>query len=407
MKNKICVYAICKNEEQFVEKWVESMKEADSIVVLDTGSTDNTVQKLKDLGVTVEIKEIKPWRFDVARNEALKMVPEDCNILISTDLDEILEPGWAEPLRSKWIEGVHERAEYKYTWSHLSDGSEGRSFMYNKIHSRKWVWKAPVHELLGRIDNLPEEYDLDKVLNLPVDEFVALYNKMSENYSWEESLNLFDEIHLHHYPDNTKSRGSYLPLLELRAKESPEDYYGLIYLSHEYCYRGFYDKSIALFNRILTEYSEHYNSIEKASCYLFIGDCYKYKAEKEDESMKSENYKLAIESYNKGMAIEPTYREPYLNLAKVYLALEDYDAAEFYIKRGIKKSYRHYTWLERDSSWAYEPYDLLCLACFYAGKKREALAYACKALDMDKDNERLKENVRLCLANTNDIELII
>ena len=54
--NKICVYAITKNEEQFVEKWYESMKEADSVVVLDTGSTDNTVNKLKELGATVEVK---------------------------------------------------------------------------------------------------------------------------------------------------------------------------------------------------------------------------------------------------------------------------------------------------------------------------------------------------------------
>ena len=42
-KLKICVYAICKNEEKFVDRWAESMKEADSIYVLDTGSNDNTV----------------------------------------------------------------------------------------------------------------------------------------------------------------------------------------------------------------------------------------------------------------------------------------------------------------------------------------------------------------------------
>lgn len=38
-KFKICIYAICKNEEKFVSRWVESMKEADKIFVLDTGST--------------------------------------------------------------------------------------------------------------------------------------------------------------------------------------------------------------------------------------------------------------------------------------------------------------------------------------------------------------------------------
>jgi hypothetical protein len=91
--NKICVYAITKNESKFVEKWYESMKEADSIVVLDTGSTDDTVEKLRALGVRVEQKTYSPWRFDIPRNDAMELAPADCNILLSTDLDEVLEPG--------------------------------------------------------------------------------------------------------------------------------------------------------------------------------------------------------------------------------------------------------------------------------------------------------------------------
>ena len=69
---KVCVYAICKNEEKFVERWYNSMKEADYIVVLDTGSTDNTVKLLSSLPkVIVQQKIIEPWRFDVARNESI------------------------------------------------------------------------------------------------------------------------------------------------------------------------------------------------------------------------------------------------------------------------------------------------------------------------------------------------
>ena len=45
MKYKVYVYAISKNEEKFVSRWVKSMKEADEIYVLDTGSTDNTRKK--------------------------------------------------------------------------------------------------------------------------------------------------------------------------------------------------------------------------------------------------------------------------------------------------------------------------------------------------------------------------
>ena len=45
-KYKVCVYAICKNEEQFVDRWMDSMSEADQVVVLDTGSEDGTVERL-------------------------------------------------------------------------------------------------------------------------------------------------------------------------------------------------------------------------------------------------------------------------------------------------------------------------------------------------------------------------
>ena len=57
-KYKVCVYAICKNEEKFINRWVESMKEADEIYVLDTGSTDNSRKLLKKLGVNVKKKVI-------------------------------------------------------------------------------------------------------------------------------------------------------------------------------------------------------------------------------------------------------------------------------------------------------------------------------------------------------------
>ena len=56
MRNyRICVYAICKNEEAFVHRWMDSMAEADSVVVTDTGSTDETVERLRARGATVYV----------------------------------------------------------------------------------------------------------------------------------------------------------------------------------------------------------------------------------------------------------------------------------------------------------------------------------------------------------------
>ena len=91
---KVIVYAISKNEEKFVDRWVNSMQEADEIIVLDTGSTDHTVEELKKRGVIVYQETIFPWRFDTARNESLAKVPKDADICVATDLDEVFVPGW-------------------------------------------------------------------------------------------------------------------------------------------------------------------------------------------------------------------------------------------------------------------------------------------------------------------------
>ena len=94
MKYKVYVYAISKNEEKFVNRWMNSVSEADKVFVLDTGSTDKTVKKLKEKGAIVKSKKIEPFRFDVARNLSLEMVPKDADICVCIDLDEVLEKGW-------------------------------------------------------------------------------------------------------------------------------------------------------------------------------------------------------------------------------------------------------------------------------------------------------------------------
>ena len=50
---KIVVYAICKNEAGFAERWMASMAEADGVYVLDTGSTDGTAERRRALGAEV------------------------------------------------------------------------------------------------------------------------------------------------------------------------------------------------------------------------------------------------------------------------------------------------------------------------------------------------------------------
>lgn len=377
--NKICVYAISKNEEKFVDRWYESMKEADYVVVLDTGSHDNTVERLKEKGVIVQQEIIDPWRFDVARNKSLELVPSDANILVCTDLDEVLEPGWADILRREWKPDIHYRATYLYSWSHTETGKEGRVFRYDKIHNKDWVWKYPVHE--------------------------CLYNKelSTTDYSVFHTLDLTDKIKLHHYPDKSKSRKSYLPLLELRSDENPDsDIYGKLYLVHEYYYRGLDGACIQLANKLIRDNKDKFTYLELANLYLFKGDAYLRHADLPKGCNFEDN---AIECYTEAICICSTYREPYIALAKIYNKNKEYSAAIFVLKTCLECTVRKYSWLERDTSWSYEPYDLLCIASYYGGKKKDAIAFAAKALSFDPGNERLISNLEQCTLGASDADL--
>ena len=213
-KYKICVYAICKNEEKFVERWVNSVKEADEIYVLDTGSMDNTVEELKKRGVIVSQKEINPWRFDVARNLSLDMVPNDADICVCIDLDEVLEVGWRKKLEKIWNIDIN-RLRYNYNWSLDDKNNPIVNFYIEKIHTRNnYKWIHPVHEVLKYTGNGTER-------------FITT-----------------DDITVNHYPDNNKSRSNYLPLLELSVKESPNNDRNMHYLGREYMYYGRWNECI-------------------------------------------------------------------------------------------------------------------------------------------------------------------
>lgn len=361
MDNKICVYAICKNESQFVDKWLDSMQEADYIVVLDTGSTDDTYEKLlNDCRVTrVEQKEIIPWRFDTARNESLKLVPDDADILICTDLDEVLIQGWAKTLKEQWDSNKYVRGYYKYAWAHNENGDPENVFWYDKIHSPGYLWKYPVHEALYHPD-----YD--------------------DEYEKNHHICFDDSVFLHHYPDLSKSRKNYLELLETRVKEYPNDFYGKFYLAREYSFYERYTESINEFLDILNMSEEIMNdNLVISGCYCFIGDNYRKMGDNDQ----------AIYFYMLSIKQDKTYREPYLYIAEILNEMKLYSCAIEIVNLCFKNTYRHYNWLERGNTWREKPYDILGISFYYLGEMETSKYYMQKALEYNPTDERLLCNL--------------
>ena len=352
-KLKISVYAICKNEEKFVDRWVDSMCEADEIVVVDTGSTDKTIEKLKNRGVKVYKKIFTPWRFDNARNYSLEKESKDTDVCVCTDLDEIFEKNWKEKIEKVWIKGLTTQLKYTYVWNVLENGKDGMTFLYEKIHARngfKWIY--PVHEILSN-------------------------SNIENNYAYMPSLVL------RHYPDSNKSRAQYLSLLELSVKESPNSDRNTHYLAREYMFNSKYELAIKYFKKHLKMKTSIWNE-ERSASYRYIGDCYKNLGKKN----------LAEKYYKKAIIECINTREPYLALAKFYYTNQKYLECILTLKSMLDIKERTFTYISQPECWNDFPYDILSMSYYYLKDYVNAYKYCKIAIEFNQNDQRLQNNLK-------------
>lgn len=330
---KTCVYAIAKNETKFIERWYNSVKEADYVCVLDTGSTDDTFEKLKTLPIITKQKQYKNFRFDTARNESLKLIPEDADICICIDLDEVLLPGWNNILKKFWLPTTTQ-AKYRYTWNFNEDGSEGIVFMSEKIHKNGlFKWKNPVHEVL------------------------------TPCFSFTNNIIEIPAIQVNHHADATKPRSSYLQLLKLSIKENPNNDRNMHYLGREYMFYGEYKKAIKILKKHLQLPSASWD-LERSASLRYIANCYKMQ-NKFNEQEKFLH--LAILEAN-------TMREPYYELALFYYNKKDFLKAAYTFNEMFKIKNRLLNYMSSPVCWGSLPYDYLSLCYYELGEYKKALS---------------------------------
>ncbi len=354
-KYNICVYAICKNEEQFVDRWMDSMLEADQIVVLDTGSEDKTVEKLRARGAEVVAETVSPWRFDTARNRSLELVPEDADVCVCTDLDEVFRPGWREELEKVWVPGAGQ-ASYRYTWSFNTDGSEGVVFWYEKIHARRgYRWVHPVHEVLKWVGE-----------GRPGPMVTA------------------ENIQLDHHPDPAKSRSQYLPLLELSVREEPEDDRNVHYLGREYMYKHRWDDCIRTLKGHLKMPTAVWRD-ERAASMRYIAKSY---WEKGDAAQARDWYLRAITE-------APHLREPYTDLALMLYQQEEWEGVLYFTACALAITVRPRSYICEAAAWGSLPHDLRSIALYRTGAYQEAVEEVKQALALEPGNRRLQSNLEI------------
>ena len=345
-KLKIAVSAISKNEAQFVKRFCESAKDADLICIADTGSDDDTVKIAKECGAVVHDICITPWRFDLARNAAIALLPRDIDVVISLDLDEMLEPGWREEIERVWTEGVT-RLRYKFDWGC------GISFYYEKIFSRHgYRFHHPVHEY-PRPDG-----------------------RITEVYAHT------DMLLVSHHPDPTKSRGQYMPLLELAVKEDPHCPRNAFYHARELTFYARWDEAIVALNKYLAMPEATWPN-ERCYAMRLLGKAYSEKGQPHE----------ALKWFRLAVAEAPGTREPWVELSiqcyRLNMWAESYAAA----KSALQITDKALVYTMDPSVWTEKPWDYASIAAWNLGLKDEAVQLCKKALEFAPNDTRLVNNL--------------
>lgn len=239
----VAVHTIVRNEAAHIERWAESAQGADVLFLADTGSEDETVKIARGLGVGVASIRVDPWRFDLARNAGLAMLPEDVDIVITLDADEILVPGWRAALDAAVSERpTARRWSYNYVWNWVAPGVPDVVFTADRCYSRTgWRWHGAVHEVL-----------VPSGLMAPGDGMATPAG-----------------FGIEHYADDAKSRRSYLPLLQLAVAEEPRNPRQRFYLAREYFFDSNWNQARETFTDFLAMPEATWPA-ERAEAYRYL-----------------------------------------------------------------------------------------------------------------------------------------
>jgi glycosyltransferase involved in cell wall biosynthesis len=352
---RIAVYAITKNESQFVKRFLDSITDADHIVICDTGSTDTTWSDIDSWqignphGIKVSKHKIhvSPWRFDVARNASLALVPADVDVCICMDLDEVMTPGWRKVIEETWVLGTTTRLWYLFDWSN------GLIFQQEKIHARHgYHWRYPVHEYA-----------------MP--------------YGIEQVYASTDKLLFHHMPDDTKSRKSYLPLLKMAVEEEPNSPKNALYYGRELSFDGRWVDAIRQCHKYLAMPEAKWNH-ERQLAWRVIGQCY----------AELDLFEPAVAAFESAGRELPTGREHNFELAKLYEKRQNWVKAFEHATACTVTKDRAAAYTVDPKAWGNRPHDIAAISAYNLGLYDVAASHGLLALSLDPADERLLKNVK-------------
>ena len=358
----LTVYSICKNEKENLLRFLNSFDEADYVCILDTGSTDGTWELLQEeskkrKNLIIGQKEIKPWRFDAARNESMKLIPKETTMFFMADLDEVIkESGWCQKVKNSW-DPLFDRGVYAYHRNVNKETDEIiRTIEEFRVHSKEWSsWKNIVHE--------------------------ALINHKGTKYFLRETCTPLD-IEVWHYPKEENKSIFYAELCEQNLEETPDDDLMRLQLAIEYEVLEENKKALQHFLYLIKN-ATGLRDFELARCYFGIGRFF----------MIYNNLKMSLNYFREGRLVDPSFIDNYIMSAQIYLQNEMYQQT-IELCKSAQLNCNYTNWCNVYDTETYMLPYLLGLAIYLSGNKIEGLGWLTIAQFKNSNEEEITDNIQ-------------
>ena len=391
---KISFCMIMKNEEKTLERMFQSIQgKVDEIIVVDTGSTDNSVEIAKRYTDNVYFFE---WcdDFSKARNESLKYATGDWIFFLDADefLDESVD-------LHQIVEGNKEYEAFCFIMQELDQEGKisGTIISSERLFKKGKKFKNAVHENITPL--FPE-----KVKKLDAIFYHTGYNKSKPELEAK-------------YRRNEK-------LLKKRLKSEGETFEILSYLFKTYVMRDKYQKAIRIFEKLEKKYGRQLTSslyFTRGYLSFLMGkingsDRYFFKAIEKDKknpdpylflgffNYKKNNFQKAFSFLNNYLDIIKTgnvSNVEYETLGKVDEAL--YVIAEIVLGSGNISLLERYLEDIRNLK-TYKSAFILGNYFELKGDLDKALTYYMQAYEENKNDGRLLNSIGVLFVKRNEIE---
>ncbi|WP_214484920.1 polysaccharide pyruvyl transferase family protein [Bacillus sp. SM2101] len=347
----ISLCMIVKNEEETLKNCLESIQNAcDEIIIVDTGSTDNTKQiasnytnKLFDYQWHDDFSAARNFAFSHATKEYILWLDAD-DVLLHKDLEKIL---LIKETLEKSVDGV----SMIYNASFDEYGHPVFSYRRNRLVRRdnQFKWYGAVHEYLKVSGNIIES------------DIVITHNKVSKTNGVEvnRNLNIFE---------NRIKKGETF---------SPRDLY---YYANELKDHHLHKKAIKYYNEFLST-KEGWVEDEVLAC-LSLADCYSYLGDEEEE------LSYLLKSLKYGYPLP----ESCCRLGSFFMKKNDYHAATFWFHTALNKRPINNEGFQKHAYSTWFPHLHLCVCYWKLGEIEKSIQHNKRAEIYRPNDHRVEYN---------------